>query len=350
MRFRWLSLCALAGSLLSSQASAEDAEVKVSGLVFGDYFYTIADQPHGDPAATVDENANGVWLRRIYLGFDGTLNDWLSSRVRLEVASPGAVDAGSAGRLSPVLKDASLTARLGDHQISIGLQGTPTFATIENAWGYRAVEKTPTDFHKFGPSRDLGLGLKGSFLDKAVRYHFTLGNGNSNTSENNKGKMAALSLGVYPIEGLLFELYGDLSNFTLDGQETFTAQAFLAYEHEYFRVGAQFTRQDLLSPPEGIELDPRDLVSLFAVGKLSEMFSLLARWDHSINANPKALSIAYLTVSDAAPYHFVLAGVDIAVAKNFKIVPNAEMVFYSDNAGAKPDPDVVGRVTFFWEF
>ena len=193
MKTRLLGL--LVGLFVLLNAAPAVGQGSFKGYMFGDAYY-LASHDDGVNEDTDDaiEGANGLWFRRIYLTFDWTFNDAWSARLRTEMGSPG--DFKTASSLVPFAKDAYVRWKNGNHQITLGISGTPTWAVIEDFWGYRSVEKTLLDLQRIASSRDVGVAFKGS-LDQAkkFRYNLMLGNGNSVRNENNEGKKVLLSLG-----------------------------------------------------------------------------------------------------------------------------------------------------------
>ena len=141
------------------------------------------------------EGANGLWIRHVYLTYDVKQSDNVSMRVRFESSSPGLNSASD--KMKPSVKDAYLAwAPNGSkHVIYLGLSGSPTFNSVESAWGYRAVEKTPVDLYRMGGTRDSGLGLKGELSDR-FDYQIMVANGGGTSSESNKGKKYMASVGL----------------------------------------------------------------------------------------------------------------------------------------------------------
>ena len=136
-----LLVIALAIGLMPSLAQAQ-----LKGYMFGEYYSVLN---HNDSNI---ENRQGFWFRRIYFTYNGQLTDDIKMRLRLEMASPG--DFTSSSKLTPVVKDAYLSAKLGGQSLLFGIISTPTWgSTIEDFWGFRSVEKTPLDLYKMGLSR-----------------------------------------------------------------------------------------------------------------------------------------------------------------------------------------------------
>ena len=225
-------ILALALCLLLSAAAALRAEGKLSGLMFGDYYYAIKNH---DAAV---KNNNGFWFRRIYLTYDGTLTDKIAMRFRLEMNSPG--DFKTSTTLIPFVKDAYLAAKIGKHTLMLGLIGTPLYDNLDEYWGYRPMEKTPIDLFKFGNSRDFGLGLKGALDAKnKLTYTVVVGNGAGTKSETDHGKAVYGRLNFQPTPALFLELYADYTN-TGNDTSVNILQAFAGVKGNWGRSGLNF--------------------------------------------------------------------------------------------------------------
>ena len=71
-------LLLFAAAILSGIASAQEADPKFSGLMFGDYFYNI------DSHDSTLKDLNGFRFRRIYITTDYTISNRFDTRFRLE--------------------------------------------------------------------------------------------------------------------------------------------------------------------------------------------------------------------------------------------------------------------------
>ncbi|MEE2822330.1 MAG: porin, partial [Acidobacteriota bacterium] len=121
--------------LQSQETPVTDPVVKISGHVFGDYYWMAT---HHDPNL---KNRNGFWIRRAYLGLDKKLNQDFDILLRFEMNSVG--DFNSKSKVTPFVKDAYLRWKFSDqHQAYFGLSATATWRLVNSIWGYRAVEKT----------------------------------------------------------------------------------------------------------------------------------------------------------------------------------------------------------------
>ncbi len=330
--------CVVFCLVLGVAASGGYSQGKISGYMFGDYYYVA--QNH-DPTI---EGRNGLWFRRIYFTYDHGLSDEFSVRFRLELSSAGNFINGVT--LQPFMKDGYLKWSKSGHSIILGLSPTPTFEYIEEFWGYRAIEKTPADLYKFGSSRDLGIAFKGTLgAAKKVRYHFMLANGGGNNgADTNKGKKALLSLGYQLTSALYVEVYGDWEERPGDTNR-YTWQGFLGFQKEKYRLGAQILQQTRQTPAADLKLE---VASFFAAAQLREKLWGYVRFDHGFDPFLDGPTIDYLPFDNTAEANFVIAGVDFEPVKQVHIMPNIEYTFYQETAGLSPDADAIPRLTFYY--
>lgn len=315
----------------------------LSGRVYSDYYWFAQ---HHDPSI---EGQNGFWFRRIYLTYERSFGEGFSSRLRLEMSSPG--DFTSDDKMSPVVKDAYLKWSNDHHQILGGISSTPTWGLVEDVWGYRSVEKSPQDLYDFGSSRDFGLAFKGNVgEERRVGYHFFVGNGNSNGAEINEGKKVMLALSYELTEHVIVQVYGDWND-RPNESDLMTAQGFAAYQSDNFNFGALYSYQfqDQAEPAAGRKLD---LVSVFANTTFSDQVRGFIRADHLFDPNPAGESTSYLPMSSEAGSSTVLVGgVDLLLHENIHLMPNIETVVYGEDAnGDTPGSDVVPRLTLSYNF
>lgn len=324
--------------LLVFMASPLFAQTKISGLVFGDYYYVVRDH---NPDL---KNKNGFQLRRVYITFDHQFAEpSLSARVRLEANSPG--DFTSTTKIEPYIKHLYLQYKPnGNHTAYFGLSGPPTFAVVEEVWGYRHVEKTPLDLYSFAPSSDFGIAMKGN-LNSRFKYHGMVSNGSGTGGETNSGKRASFSLGYYPNKTFLTEGYVDTESRS-GNEDRQTYQAFVAIHNSKARVGVMATRINRHLPNLN---DNFDVASVFAVYKVAAKTNILSRYDRMFNPNPVGAKIAYMPFDPKARSNFVLVGLDHQVGKNLFLIPNVEYVLY-DGLTPRPSSDLMPRFTVFFTF
>jgi len=314
---------------------------KFSGDMIADYYH-ITKSHKSDI-----KDKHGFWFRRIYLTYDYKVNSNFSTRLRLEMSNEG--DFTSKIAMIPFVKDAWLKYRLDKIQFILGISPTPTFAVIENIWGYRSVEKTPLDLQRMASSRDFGLSIKGKFDDNGiVKYHLMFSNGSSNKQEIDKGKSGMLSLGLYPSKEWVFEIYGDYADKKGD-TDWYTWQVILGFVTNKFQAGIQYadqTREKLEDVDEKLRV-----ASIFLTGVISEQFSLFGRVDKTFDPNPNGDDIVFIPFDPTAKSTFFVAGLDWQPAKDVSIIPNIEFIKYERNSnGITPGSDLIFRLTFYWKF
>lgn len=323
--------------LLTVWPNALHGQGRLSGLVFGDFYYIAG---HHDTAL---KDQNGFWIRRIYFTYDRDLEDNLALRFRLEMNSPGDFRAGEA---VPYVKDAYLRWKLTEqHELYLGISPSGLFYLCESVWGYRPVEKAPANLQQLGSSREFGLALKGKLTqDGLVRYHAVLGNGEGTKSEGYRGKKAGLALQLFPTEAVVLEAYADYAR-TARGEAVNTWHGFGAYQSKGFRVGLEYGAQHI-NVDNGAGRDLR-YASGFAVVRAGDQVQLLGRVDRLLDPNPKGSSIAYLPFATTSKATLWIAGLDVAINSQVHFIPNVEAITYDqDNLKG----DVFLRATFFITF
>jgi hypothetical protein len=314
---------------------------KLSGLVFGDYYY-VADS-HRDEL--VDQN--GFWIRRLYFTYDHTLSKSLSVRVRLEVNSRG--DFKSAGVNTPYFKDAWLKWTFGAHALTAGLAPTANIDFVDGFQGYRQIEKNPFDLYRWDSSRDLGVLLQGGLgRERRTRYSLQFGNGSGTGSETDASKSVRGELSHRFAGGLVLEAYADWQD-RPEGRDFSTLSAFLGWQEKGWRASLQYGRQERREAgTEGEDLS-LDFLSAFAAVQVSPRVTLVGRVDRNFDPIPNGETTDYMPFSDRAPSVFGYAAVDVTLAKGVHLIPNVELTVYDEAAdGATPGTDVVPRLTLFF--
>ena len=316
-----------ATALMVTQGAA--AEGEFSGIAFGDAYWFA-----GNHAGAI-EKSNGTWMRRVYLTYDVKQSDEVSMRFRLESGSPGV--AASGGKMEPFAKDAYLKWNRGGRSIYFGLSGSPSFAGIEGAWGYRHVERTPADLYKMASTRDFGIGVTGNLSDQ-IDYHLMIGNGNATAAENNKGKKYMASVGYGLSDAIAIR-----GNFDFDdrkGDATFTtAQVFMSGKGSGMRWGLHFLTN---TTDDGTNSESVNVISAYGVKRLNETSAVLARVDVVLDEMLVAGGGGYLPMAAGSKLNFILLGYDWTASGGLHLIPNVEIVIYDDSA---LDADLVPRLT-----
>ncbi len=327
-------------ALIFTAGPASAQRFNFHGHAFGDYFWVT--NSHLDDI----EGNNAFQFRQIYLTMDFDLGNSWSARLRHEMSSSG--DFISSEKLDPGFEDAYLKWANDRHEMTFGLTETPTWGGVEPVWGYRAVEKTLVDLHGLGSSRDIGVTFKGS-LDaaKTLRYHAMVANGNAAKSETDQGKKVFLSLGYFPTESLVFEVYGDYNDRPGD-TNWYTLQGFLAYRGTGGRIGLQYVYQ-MRHVEEGPAVEINGL-SVFGALALTRKVNGFLRFDRLFDPNPDGAGIPYIPFDPTAKSSLFIGGLEFQPHEQVHVMPNVEVVVYDAVDGVRPGTDVIPRLSFYFTF
>ncbi|MFT5373788.1 MAG: hypothetical protein ACI906_000604 [Candidatus Latescibacterota bacterium] len=314
--------------LAAAIPAAHAADGKVSGYMFGDYYYVAA----ADDAAKLSEKQNAFQLRRVYFNYDKEIDEGVSTRFRLEANDAGF---GKGSNMEPFVKHAYIkwSKAVGGADVYLGLSGTPTWALSEKFWGYRSVEKTVLDLNKIGSSADLGVALKGK--SGKLAYTAMVGNGPGKKPENDNGKKIYGSLSFAASEALTIEGYADF-NMLPGEQDQMTLKVFAGYQGEGLSGGVEaFSR---VNKAAGVAKQAGDDVtisgvSLFATLPLGDSLKGFGRLDAVSNDDKDTTDM------------LIIAGVDHSPTKNVHLMPN---IYVQLPDG--PDPSIQGRLTFYYKF
>ena len=119
---------------------------KFSGLVFYNYTYDLTENAAND---------DGFGLNRVYFTYTQDLSKGISYKFQTDIEN-------SDSEFKEVyLKNAMVNWESPIGKLTIGLQGMNVFNVTEKTWGFRFLEKSPMDKHKFSSSADMGIGYSG---------------------------------------------------------------------------------------------------------------------------------------------------------------------------------------------
>jgi len=313
-------------------------EGKISGYIFGDYFYELS---HPE-AATDALNRNGFQFRRAYFTYDRDLSVKFSMRFRLEMNSPDLTRTqsfGTSSQLTPYIKHAYLRWNnfIPQSKLAFGLVGTPTFTVSEEAWGYRAVEKTVMDLRRIAPSSDLGIALEGKFTKSGVlNYQIFVANGTGTSSETDKTKRVYVNAPIKIQSAYFIVPYYDYEG-GIDGKSKNTVAVFAGLQKPNFHGGVEvFQKKNNKALTNNVDRTESGF-SVFGAVKAAEKVKLLARYDVY---NPN-------TDLDDDGNAFIIAGLDFAPEKNVNIIPNVKIENYQASGR---DANTTGALTLFFRF
>ena len=150
---------------------------KLGGLVFYDYSYDLTEDA---------EDLNSFALHRVYLTYKQAISDGVSYKFQADIDYKNSPK-------NLYLKNAKVDWKSPLGKFTIGLQGMNVFNVAEKTWGFRFIEKSPMDAHKFSSSADMGIGYNGKL--KNLNYNLMITNGTGyKKSEDDKYKKISAQL------------------------------------------------------------------------------------------------------------------------------------------------------------
>lgn len=334
-RHSLILLATLSIMLLLSPAAKAD---EINGYMIPEYYY-VANHHDGE---TGIEGQHGLWLRRIYFGYDSDLGKGWSARLRFEMNST----AFKSDSIIPYVKNLHVKKELSDGlSILAGIIDPPSFDKIEKFWDLRHIEKTPADFFKFASSRDFGIALDGKTKNGIV-YTLMVGNYSSNKSESNKGKAIYARLG-WETEKIYLEVNTHYASES--PVKTTFLSLFGGLKGEWGRLGVGYNYRNN-KPKTGENVD-NGIISAFTVVKINKDMNAFARYDHLTDVNFGDIAEYVPVPAKSFKARFLITGLEFQLYKAVKLSPNVKYVFYAENAaGLKPKGDfyinLTGHISF----
>lgn len=339
---------------------------KLSGLMFGDYYYNISRDgglsglPNSASASAAPgpTSMQAFQFRRIYLTYDYSISDQFVTRLRFEADQGSDLLVG--GKISDFVKDAYITWKnvFSGSNLTFGIQPPPAYEISEAAWGYRSLEKTLMDLRSIVSSRDQGLSLKGRLAgDGVVNYWMMIGNNSANTPASAKYKRYYAQIHLKPSATLQATLYGDYkaapdiadpyhAGQSLANGVLTTALFIGSSEKDLYSVGAEgFVQSTSHGIDNGSSLGTRTGLGLSVFGwyAVRPELAVVARYDH-LDPNTDASA-----GGDVREY--IIGGIDWKVEQGVSVIPNLLVETYQAPAGGKsPDASVTARLTVFYTF
>jgi hypothetical protein len=368
-------------SLILLSSTAMFGQGKISGYMFGDYYYNVTRDANlgstnvASPAGA--ENFQAFQFRRIYITYDNDISEIFTSRFRLEadqiqetvdgtkaatildtasIRKSGVTIANPSSKISTFVKDAFLRWKnvFAGSDLIFGIQPTPAYEISEAAWGYRSLDKTIMDLRGIVSSRDMGISLKGKLAGNGMlNYWVMLANNSGNSPETDKYKRYYMHLQFKPVVNLqatLYVDYKDVANVKTGNNGTWTTALFVGYTEPFMyniNVEAFMTSQSNAFTPTGGTLDSKNGmgISIFGSYNVNPEVALVGRYDYF---DPNTNS-AVNAKGDVRNY--AIAGLSWKVDKNVSIIPNILFESYEKPTGGKTIADSkTARLTVYYIF
>lgn len=374
--FNLLIVCMLVvPEIVLSQDTIKDV-FKPSGRFWGSSFGDVYYKMHADSLnrgntqySNVAKDFSSFDIRRIYLGYDYNISEKFSSELIL--AYEGNNDAS--GNRTILIKSANLRWKniypMAD--VIIGQTATPAFSLIsEKIWGYRCVEKTPSDLRKWSCSNDVGIAIQGKLNKKGdYGYNVMLGNGTSTKPEADVFKKIYGEVYFKFMEQkIIIDLYSDFERKQLSPyhKSLNTFKAFVAYTSEKITIGMEAGQQIqenyniYIDTVPTVKTDTMDATAFFISGFVKgvikkDKLSFFLRFDSYDPDRSFNSSYSYSNGGFSNTEMFLLAGFDYTPYKNIHIIPNVWYNSYNNRTKnvsglVKGDYDLAARITFFYLF
>ena len=337
-----LLLIAISSASMAQESGPKNG--KISGLMYGEYFYNIK-------AADSVKDVNGFQFRRIYFTYDQQIAESFDIRFRLEANE---VTLTTKNLFGVFVKDAYIRWNniFEGSSALFGISPTPGIEMVEKFWGYRSLEKTIMDLNRLSSSRDFGVDLKGR-MDGEGKYNYwvKLGNSAGSETEFDKYKRFYASFILEVVKNFEVMAFGQ---FTARPNKTdavdnaaktnngFLLDASMHYQQgKAFSLGVEGLYQTISNNYRKVSGEP--YVDQIAVGvsafgwvELIEKLRFVGRYDY-LDTN---------TDADNAKSDLVIAGIDYAALKNLHVMPN---FYYRSYRGASPDL-TMARITLHYDF
>lgn len=333
-------------SLALAQETPAPPKGKLSGLMFGDFFYNIQQRD------TTKKDLNGIQFRRIYLTYDHAISSKFDARFRLEADQTALT---SNGKVGVFVKDAYLKWKgiFTGSDFIFGFSPTPAYDVLEELWGYRSLEKMIMDLRGIVSSRDLAIDLKGKLTgDGVVNYWLKFGNNSCNSPESNKFKRYYGHLDFKLSPQLRATAYADFDaearkldsfdgQFKDNNRWVFAGSVNYREENKYF-LGFEAFHRIIRNNYRTVAItalqDEKSFgISALGWGSVADDIRLVGRYDYlepNSSAENDVLNL------------FILA-LDYMATTDVHIMPNVYVQTYQQPNVAN---DVIARVTFYFIF
>ena len=288
--------------LLSIFTIGMSQDGKFSGVVYYNYSHDLTKD------ATNEDT--GFDLTRVYFTYNQTISEGLTYNFQTDINS-------SASPKAVYLKKAKVDWKSPVGKLTIGLQGMNVFNVAEKTWGFRFLQKSPMDFHKFSSSADLGIGYSGKI--SKVNYSFLVTNGTGYKNKENDeykkistqfvyGEKKLVKQDGYNV-GLVYtmEPYDDDSNATKNKK---VMGFFGGFAGKGIRLGGEFDTHT----NSGTDIT-QQIIAVYGSYKVSETLQCFIYYDmYDPNTN-----------SDKDGTNYIITGVNYYPTKGLVITPNVRL-------------------------
>ena len=234
------------------------------------------------------------------------------------------------------LKKAQLDWKSPAGKITLGMQGMNVFNVTEKTWGFRFIEKSPMDKHKFSSSADMGVGYSGKLNDLSCSILSTNWTGYKK-EENDAFKKTSIQL-VYGEKKLVkndglnvgasfsFESYFDEESYMKSVMAFFGG-----YAGNGLRIGGEF---DMYTDSNGDKT--KQIIAFYGSYKITDNLECLTYVDMY---DPD-------TATDEDGETYVIAGMNYYATKGLTVTPNIRLTSNEDGS----DGTTIFKMNFQFKF
>jgi len=297
---------------LSTLVQAEDG--KISGLVFYDFTSNFVEDA---------DISNEFGLKRVYFTFEKELSEGIVYKFQTDI------DYSNAPK-NIYLKNAKVDWSTSAGKLIFGLQGLNVYNIQEKTWGYRFIEKSAMDKHKFASSADIGIGYSNKIANN-IHLHaiYSNGTGYKKVEDDSYKKLSVQALfgeknlskkdGFYFGGVFSFEPYDyEIDSVNVKKESKTVIGLFGGIAGSGIRIGGEFDQFN----DQGSQ-KKKQILSAYANYKLSsnsQIFGRVDLYDPDTNAEKDA-------------DNYFIAGVIYSPGKGLIIAPNIKRVIPESGEG-----------------
>ena len=321
-----ISIALLGLILLSLIAfSDEQAEKKEPDFTIGilSYMHYVVDLDSG-------ADYNAFEITRNYIDMKYNYSDNIRFRLTPDFFRQGD------GPLEGIIKYAYVEFKnpfgLENQTFRIGMNPTAWEGYMNDWWGFRWIEKTPSGTWKMTTSSDIGITLLGNLFDKFISYQVSLfnGEGYNGTAEPDSAKSFETTVELFPVKELPLHFFGHIrlaqETSEIESDDNLYAGA-VYYKDSTLRLGAEYMEGKM----SGVE---NSLIS-FICSINFDQFMILGRYDIFDPSTELDGNLQYLLV----------AGVGYQISKNVQVMLDVKYKTYESDT---VDSDT--KAYCHWEF
>lgn len=200
---------------------------KINLKIFSNFHYGL----------TREDNSTAFDIKRAYFGYEQDLGGNFSAQVKLDIGSPDDLSQFSLIRRYTYFKNASLKYEKDKITAWFGLFDMLQYKLQEDFWNYRYIYKSFQDEHKYGPSADLGTGIRYRW-NNIFSSDLVISNGEGYKDlQTDRSYDLGFGSTVSTLQGIILRAYYD---FIIKDRIQYDLSFFAAYSRLKYRLAAEY--------------------------------------------------------------------------------------------------------------